>query len=118
MLQEPSLSYCGQQTPGRGKTLPDVQGNATEDGGICVRSQLNWSTRKRGERSVRESQLSTLINYNKYFQRVNEGDRAGKGWGLPDFISHSDLYKPEEDKEYLVNDTLIFRVTNVEVTSV
>ena len=54
----------------------------------------------------------------KYFQRVNEGDRSGKGWGLPNFISHSDLYKPEEGKEYLVNDTLIFRITNVEVTSV
>ena len=52
------------------------------------------------------------------FQKVTEGDRAGKGWGIPDFISHSDLYKPEEGKEYLVNDTLIFRVTNVEVTSV
>ena len=51
------------------------------------------------------------------FQRVTEGDR-GKGWGLPEFISHSNLYKPEEDKEYLVNDTLIFRITNVEVSSV
>ena len=51
------------------------------------------------------------------FQRVTEGERASKGWGLPEFIAHTDLYKPEEDKEYLVNDTLIFRVTNVEVTS-
>ena len=54
----------------------------------------------------------------KWLQRVTEGERAGTGWGLPQFISHSDLYKPEEDKEYLVNDTLIFRITNVEVTSV
>ena len=53
----------------------------------------------------------------EWLKRVTEGDR-GKGWGYADFISHSDLYKPEEDKEYLVNDTLIFRVTNVEVTSV
>ena len=52
------------------------------------------------------------------FQKVTDGDRAGKGWGIPKFISHSDLYKPEEDKKYLVNDTLIFRITNVEVTSV
>ena len=51
------------------------------------------------------------------FKRVTKGDR-GKGWGYADFISHSDLYKPEEDKEYLVNDTLIFRITNVEVTSI
>ena len=52
------------------------------------------------------------------FQRVKEGERANSGWGLPKFISHSDLYKPEDGKEYLVNDTLIFRVTNVEVTSI
>ena len=52
------------------------------------------------------------------FQRVTEGERAEEGWGEPEFISHSDLYNPEEGKEYLVNDTLIFRVTNVEVTSV
>ena len=52
------------------------------------------------------------------FQRVTEGDRAEGGWGYDKFISHSDLYKPEEGKEYLVNDTLILRVTNVEVTSV
>ena len=55
---------------------------------------------------------------NKIFQRVTEGERAKTGWGVPQFIPHSDLYKPEEDKEYLVNDTLIFRVTNVKVTSV
>ena len=54
----------------------------------------------------------------KVFQRVTEGDSAETGWGTPQFISHSNLYKPEEGKEYLVNDTLIFRVTNVEVTSV
>ena len=55
---------------------------------------------------------------NENFQRVTEGDRAEIGLGLPEFISHSDLYKPEEDKEYLVNDTLIFRVTNVKVTRI
>ena len=54
----------------------------------------------------------------KVFQRVTEGDRAEMGWGYDKFIPHSDLYNPEEGKEYLVNDTLIFRVTNVEVTSV
>ena len=52
------------------------------------------------------------------FQRVTERERAGKGWGYPQFISHADLYKPENGKEYLLNDTLIFRVTKVEVTSV
>ena len=55
---------------------------------------------------------------NEAFQRVTERERAGKGWGYPQFISHADLYKPENGKEYLLNDTLIFRVTKVEVTSV
>ena len=53
----------------------------------------------------------------KNFQRVTEGERASGGWGFSTFIAHTDLYKPEENKEYLLNDTLIFRVTNVEVTS-
>ena len=53
-----------------------------------------------------------------YFQRVTKRERAGKGWGYPQFISNADLYKPEKGKEYLLNDTLIFRVTKVEVTSV
>ena len=67
--------------------------------------------RKPLEHSDRDERDETL-------QRVTEGDRAETGWGLAQFISQSDLYKPEEGKEYLVNDTLIFRVTNVEVTSV
>ena len=54
---------------------------------------------------------------NKFFQRVTDGDRAEKGWGYPKFIAHTELYKPEKDKEYLLNDTLILKVTNVEVTS-
>ena len=53
-----------------------------------------------------------------YFQRVTEGERAEEGWGSEQFISHANLYKPEKGKEYLLNDTLIFRVTKVEVTSV
>ena len=53
----------------------------------------------------------------KVFQRVTEGERATSGFGYSQFISHTDLYKPEEDKEYLLNDTLIFRVTIVEVAN-
>ena len=52
------------------------------------------------------------------FQRVTEGDIAETGWGLDQFISHTDLYNPDEGKEYLKNDTLIFKVTKVTVTSV
>ena len=51
------------------------------------------------------------------FQRVTEGER-GSGRSYAKLISQADLYKPDEDKEYLLNDTLIFRVTKIEVTSV
>ena len=51
------------------------------------------------------------------FQRVTDGDIAESGWGFSQFIAHSELYKPEEDKEYLLNDSLILNVTSVEVTS-
>ena len=56
--------------------------------------------------------------YMDVFQRVTEGDRSKEGWGMERFISHADLYKPEEGKEYLMNDTLKFRVTEVVVASV
>ena len=66
-----------------------------------------------GENHVRKPLKHT--DPDRCFQRVSDGDRAEKGWGFSKFIAHSDLYKPEEDKEYLLNDTLIFKVTNVEV---
>ena len=56
--------------------------------------------------------------YNEVFARCKEGDRLNKGLGVIQFISHDDLYKPEEGKEYLKDDTLKFRITNIVVTSV
>ena len=50
--------------------------------------------------------------------RCKEDDRSKAGWGNAQFISHDNLYKPEEGKEYLKNDTLKFRVTNIVVNSV
>ena len=67
---------------------------------------------------VEHSDPDKYNNYDKVFQRVTEGEREETGWGLDTFMSHSDLYKPEDGKEYLVNDTFVFRVTNVEVTSI
>ena len=49
------------------------------------------------------------------FSRVMVGVKSTKGWGLSTFISHADLYKPEEGKEFLKNDTLKFIVTKVDV---
>ena len=73
---------------------------------------------KVGGKDYEEKPVETDRERHVVFQRVTEGERAERGWGLPEFISHAGLYKPEEGKEYLLNDTLIFRVTKVEVTSV
>ena len=56
--------------------------------------------------------------HDKVFQPVTEGERANRGRGKSQLISHMELYKPEEGKEYLLNDTLIFRITKIEVTSI
>ena len=68
------------------------------------------------KRKVMELKIK-VMGANGWESWVTEGERASKGWGFGTFIAHTDLYKPEEDKEYLLNDTLIFRITNIEVTS-
>ena len=67
-------------------------------------------------RKLLEHTSTNLDDHIESCQRVTDGNRAKKGRGLGKFIAHSDLYKPEEDKEYLVNDTLIFKITNVKVS--
>ena len=64
-----------------------------------------------------KNSINRIPDLEEVCERVTEGERASKGWGFGTFIAHTDLYKPEEDKEYLLNDTLIFRITNIEVTS-
>ena len=65
-----------------------------------------------------ESSDAEEDGYNEVFARCKEGDRSKKGLGLIQFLPHDDLYKPEEGKEYLKDDTLKFRITNIVVTSV
>ena len=75
--------------------------------------------KERGENHVgKPLQHTDPDECNDCFQRVTDGDRVKEGWGYPTFIAHTELYKPEEDKEYLLNDTLIFKVTSVVVTSI
>ena len=61
---------------------------------------------------------ATMNGYTNAFKRCTEHDRSWSGWGLVKLMSYADLYKPEEGKQYLKNDTLKFRVTKVVVTSV
>ena len=70
------------------------------------------------ERKPVQTSYATTEGYNDAFCRCTEGDRSTSGFGLGQFISHADLYKPKEGKEYLKNDTLKFRVTDIVVTSV
>ena len=65
-----------------------------------------------------EEQVTMSNSNDEIYQRMTEGDIAKTGRGKPRFISHTDLYNPDEGKEYLTNDTLIFKVTKVTVTSV
>ena len=58
-----------------------------------------------------------LDGYNNVFCQCKEDDRSKNGWGIAKFISHDDLYKPEEDNEYLQDDTLKFKITNIVITS-
>ena len=47
-----------------------------------------------------------------YSQRVVDGERAHRGYGRTQFISHADLaHKPLTNTQYLKDDTLIFRVS-------
>ena len=69
------------------------------------------------EKILVQKSSESMFKYSDAFSRVVLGVRSTSGWGHTDFISHADLYKPEEGKMYLKNDTLKFRVTKV-VTSV
>ena len=45
-------------------------------------------------------------------KRVVDGERAPIGWGWAYFISHAELdYQPDKNCQYLLNDTLVFRVS-------
>ena len=65
------------------------------------------------ERKVMKKNDYVRRDLTKYFSSVLEGERAKYGWGLSQFISHSDLCRPEEGKEYLKNDFLKFTVLHV-----
>ena len=73
---------------------------------------------REGGDDVEEEILSENCEYEDTLCHVLEGNRGKLGVGLDKFISHSDLYKPEEGKEYLKNDMLKFNVSSVSVKSI
>ena len=72
-------------------------------------SHLKWAFR--GEITVElvnqtfqrntTSSIKLSDSNDKFFKGVTEGDKAAVGRGEPEFISHSDLYNPEEGNEYI-----------------
>ena len=50
--------------------------------------------------------------------RVTTGERATKGRGIPQFISHTEVESSTETRRYIDNNCLTFRVTNIVVHSV
>ena len=70
------------------------------------------------QRDGREHVEKTVVSANgknDILVRVVEGNVGKDGLGICRFISHSDLYKPEEGKEYLKNDTLEFKISHIHV---
>ena len=65
---------------------------------------------------VQENHFSNE-NYSKFFGKVVKGDKSESAWGFPKFISHEDLSKREQNKFYLKNDTLTFRIVRASHTS-
>ena len=70
---------------------------------------------REGGKHIEKEVVSERDKCEDTLRRVIEGNRSNGGWGLSEFISHSDLYKPEEGKEYLKNDKLKFKVSSVTV---
>ena len=50
--------------------------------------------------------------------RVLGRERARRGWGKPQFITHNDVESSTKTRQYIVNDCLTFRITKVVVHSV
>ena len=57
-------------------------------------------------------------DYDDIFSKLTRGERSREGWGFTEFMSHRDLYKPRDGREFLRNDSLQLRVTKVVISSV
>ena len=61
----------------------------------------------------------TIDHYNAHVgarTRVIEGDRAPRGWGLLDFISHTELLDNTNNSvKFIDNDKLYIRIVNVDI---
>ena len=72
---------------------------------------LNWS----GDNSHKEKTIPHYKAPLEHRTRVTEGDRTPGGWGYPQFISHSVLESVSSDTRYINEDSVCFRIVNVEV---
>ena len=72
---------------------------------------LNWS----GDNSHEEKTIPHHTAPLEYRTRVTGRDRAPSGWGDYQFISHSDLESVSSDTRYINEDSVCFRIINVEL---
>ena len=85
-------------------------------GEVCVQLINQKEGGQHLERTLVDETCSAMEDYNSIFSKMDV-HTARDGWGISRFISHADLYKPTEGKEYLKNDTLKLRVTKMIATS-
>ena len=74
-------------------------------------------------RRVDTGHLNSIVTYDDRVEddvagRVTEGERALEGWGRVEFTPHTALcYDASTNTEFLVNDSLKFRVTTIKLTN-
>ena len=82
--------------------------------GVVTIELVNHSTRgKNYTIDIVEENSHLERDYKDIFSRVTKGDRSEEGWGFAKFISHKQLLKPTTGRQYLDNNSLIFRVSKV-----
>ena len=71
---------------------------------------LNW----REDKGHVEKTINHYNASSKCRTRVTQGNIAPGGWGIPDFISHSDLeYNANYNTEYINSDELCFVISKI-----
>ena len=68
------------------------------------------------EKCLVQENHSSNESYSKFFGKVMRGDKSESAWGFPKFISHEDLYTPEENKCFLKNNALTFSIVKASHT--
>ena len=86
-------------------------------GDITIQLVNHKSDHGRYERSLNFVDVAAAAP-SQVFARVISGERTEHGWGIYRFISHTELESTTTQRQFLKNDSIKFRVTNIVVHSV